>query len=436
MAVIDGRQALEEREPRGAVAPRRDAVERELRLVARGRSRRRASPSGASTRGQVRRRASAASSAPVVVRRVDEDEVVALPALASARSADARPRSSTTRAGQPQLLEVRADRRGTRRGRDSTNDAARGAARERLEPQRARAREEVEHGGAVDRARADQKRPRGRGRPSGASCARPFGAAIRRAPCAQTPRRSLDESARGRSAVADAARLDGSRRARLVVDAALATSRRAPRSSRSRSLRAAARSGGPEARLARAEELALAAQLEVDARRARSRRSSSTIASSRSRARLGQLLLRAARRAGSTTARAPRPTRPRSWWSCARPKRSASWTIMIVAFGTSTPTSITVVATSTSSSPRLERAPSRSRRSAGFSRPCSSPTRKPRSSRAPQPLGLRLGRARAATSRTPRPAGRRRRPAGPSSRCARSRVVRLARCARSVDPRA
>ena len=34
---------------------------------------------------------------------------------------------------------------------------------------------------------------------------------------------------------------------------------------------------------------------------------------------------------------APRPTRPRSWWSCASPKRSASWTIMIVAFGTSTP---------------------------------------------------------------------------------------------------
>ena len=76
---------------------------------------------------------------------------------------------------------------------------------------------------------------------------------------------------------------------------------------------------------------------------------------------------------------APRPTRPRSWCSWASPKRSASWTIMIVAFGTSTPTSITVVATSTSSSRALKRAIS-SRRSAGFSRPCMQPTRKPCSS--------------------------------------------------------
>ena len=76
---------------------------------------------------------------------------------------------------------------------------------------------------------------------------------------------------------------------------------------------------------------------------------------------------------------APRPTRPRSWCSCARPKRSASWTIITVAFGTSTPTSITVVATSTSSSRALNRA-IRSRRSAGFSLPCRQPTRNPRSS--------------------------------------------------------
>ena len=71
---------------------------------------------------------------------------------------------------------------------------------------------------------------------------------------------------------------------------------------------------------------------------------------------------------------APRPTRPRSWCSCASPNRSASWTIMIVAFGTSTPTSITVVATRTSSSPALNLA-IRSRRSAVFSRPWTQPTR-------------------------------------------------------------
>ena len=46
---------------------------------------------------------------------------------------------------------------------------------------------------------------------------------------------------------------------------------------------------------------------------------------------------------------------------------------MIVAFGTSTPTSITVVATSTSSSPRLERAPSARAARPACSRPCRQP---------------------------------------------------------------
>ena len=36
--------------------------------------------------------------------------------------------------------------------------------------------------------------------------------------------------------------------------------------------------------------------------------------------------------------RVPRPTLPRNWWSCARPKRSASHTTMTLAAGTSTPT--------------------------------------------------------------------------------------------------
>ena len=51
--------------------------------------------------------------------------------------------------------------------------------------------------------------------------------------------------------------------------------------------------------------------------------------------------------AGRRSCPRPRPTRPRSWWSWARPKRSAPSTIISVALGTSTPTSITVVATST-----------------------------------------------------------------------------------------
>ena len=41
--------------------------------------------------------------------------------------------------------------------------------------------------------------------------------------------------------------------------------------------------------------------------------------------------------------RVPRPTRPRSWCSCDRPNRSACSTTIIVASGTSTPTSTTVV---------------------------------------------------------------------------------------------
>lgn len=47
----------------------------------------------------------------------------------------------------------------------------------------------------------------------------------------------------------------------------------------------------------------------------------------------------------------PRPTRPRSWCSCASPKRSACSMTISDAFGTSTPTSMTVVATSRSISP-------------------------------------------------------------------------------------
>ena len=106
---------------------------------------------------------------------------------------------------------------------------------------------------------------------------------------------------------------------------------------------------------------------------------------------------------------------------------------MIVAFGTSTPTSITVVATSTSSSPRLELR----HQLAPLGRP-QPPVQQPDAVAlqlaAAQPLGLRLGRARDATSPTPRSAGRRRTPGGPSSRWLRRR--RYASLERSsVDPR-
>ncbi|MNL53293.1 hypothetical protein D3C87_1765270 [compost metagenome] len=71
---------------------------------------------------------------------------------------------------------------------------------------------------------------------------------------------------------------------------------------------------------------------------------------------------------------APRPTRPRSWWSWLRPKRSAFSITMTEALGTSTPTSMTVVATRMSSSWSRK-----ARITASFSSeaiwPCKRPTR-------------------------------------------------------------
>ncbi len=72
----------------------------------------------------------------------------------------------------------------------------------------------------------------------------------------------------------------------------------------------------------------------------------------------------------------PRPTRPRSWWSCETPNRSASMMTMAVALGTLTPTSMTVVATSTSASPRAKRRMTASL-SSGCILPCSTSTRRP-----------------------------------------------------------
>jgi len=72
-------------------------------------------------------------------------------------------------------------------------------------------------------------------------------------------------------------------------------------------------------------------------------------------------------------AAAPRPTRPRSWCSCASPNRSACSISMTVAFGTSIPTSITVVATSTWTSPSRNARITLSRSSPPI-RPCTRPT--------------------------------------------------------------
>src|SRR5271155_3182774 len=72
-----------------------------------------------------------------------------------------------------------------------------------------------------------------------------------------------------------------------------------------------------------------------------------TISSSR-RSASGVMLASAAVMSTQYDFAAPRPMRPRSWCICERPKRSACSTTITLAFGTSTPTSMTVVETSTS----------------------------------------------------------------------------------------
>ena len=332
-----------------------------------------------------------------VVGRVDQHEIV-LPARARLRAQSPEGVAAhDPRARQAQLVEVPLDRRAASRV-VLDEDGARGAARERLEPHRARARVEVEHGRAVDRpedvedvlAHAVRRRPCPS--PRGAWIGAPAGAGDDPHARIVASRRGEPSGLRSQTARPIGRRLSavgaagggGAQRARLARRARPPRPhgrprRRGARPLEQRPVAAEVREAEVgEAGLARAEQLAAAAQLEVD---------------------LGELeaVGRVARAPGAAPApsrsappsrretsrqydcSAPRPTRPRSWWSCARPKRSASCTIITVAFGTSTPTSITVVATSTSSSRALKRA-IRSRRSAGFSRPCRQPTRKSRSS--------------------------------------------------------
>jgi hypothetical protein len=89
-----------------------------------------------------------------------------------------------------------------------------------------------------------------------------------------------------------------------------------------------------------------------------------------------------------TLATAPRPTRPRSWCSWLRPKRSACSITIRLALGTSTPTSITVVATSTDISPEENLAITSAFSAVGM-RPCSRPTIETRQRRAQLLMGLR-----------------------------------------------
>ena len=145
----------EDRNPRGTVAPARDEVERKLRLDALGRLDHDEAVVGEHVRKQLRELGRVPL--PLLVGRVDEDEVVA----ASTRTLLAESRGDVAvrdrRAGEPQLLEVRPDHpRGVAIALDE--DAARSAARQRLEAQRARAGEEVEHRRSLDRPDQRERR--------------------------------------------------------------------------------------------------------------------------------------------------------------------------------------------------------------------------------------------------------------------------------------
>ena len=134
----------------------------------------------------------------------------------------------------------------------------------------------------------------------------------------------------------------------------------------------------------------------------------------------------------------PRPTRPRSWCSCESPKTWASRITITVAAGTSTPTSMTVVDTSTGVRPEEKSAIARSFSSLVM-RPCRSPTSTPPSrGSSAQGLGdLEHGAQRplrGALARRPAPRRRSsaRRGSGPRRRPRRPSAASSSR----VDPRA
>ena len=238
---------------------------------------------------------------PLLVRRVDEHEVVAASAIAivAQRRDDVAIRDD--RPGEPQLLEIRLDH-ARRRAIALDEDAARRAARQRLEPHRARPGEEIEHRRTLDgpdRSRTTASRTRS---PVG-RVTTPFGAAIRwplREPATILTTRP---GARPRRAGGRRRRRAGPRPgalaplARSLEEILVAAE---PDEAEIRVARTGARRGAGPRRGSRGR-----------ARRARSRRSS------RPSPRGARSRSRRARRAARETSRqydcsAPRPTRPRS----------------------------------------------------------------------------------------------------------------------------
>ena len=179
-----------------------------------------------------------------------------------------------------------------------------------------------------------------------------------------------------------------------------------------------------QAALARAEQLARRRAAAGPPRRCGSRRRSRAGCSSRALRGLAER--RPGRAGGRSSAAVPRPTRPRSWCSWARPKRSACSITITVAAGTSTPTSITVVATRSCELARGEsghRPVLLRRLHAGRA-----PARRDRRSAACELRRRCSGRRQVDRPRIPRPAGR------PNRRARRCRRARSTRCDDLIEP--
>jgi hypothetical protein len=113
---------------------------------------------------------------------------------------------------------------------------------------------------------------------------------------------------------------------------------------------------------------------EAPARRARLARAEQVAAAPQAKILVGdgEAVLGVAQQDQPTAGGVGEPTRPRNWCSWARPKRSACSITMTLAAGTSMPTSITVVATSSRSFP-AENAVSAPSRTAASCWPCARP---------------------------------------------------------------
>ena len=365
-------------------------------------------------------------------------EIVELTALSCASAAPRARRRGAARALGAELERREVLAQDGRRARVALDEhGARGAARERLDAERAGAGEQVEHARARRARRASRTAPRARGRRSGA-CPRPGGAFSRRPPSVPAITRIADRSAlsraarrrcgrraqpgiggvprrrrSGASSSAASSACSGSRELRVGGDDRLGTGPRPLQ--QLRRPRAAARPGtgaGPTGGCRPARPRCAA--------RGRSRRAGSRRRARRARAAAPPP---AGRRGSRRSACSPRPTRPRSWCSWEIPKRSAFSISITVALGTSMPDLDHGRRDEHVAAPGGERRHRLLLLARAHARRAAARARSPRSSPVAQPLELGGGRAQHRAPSAPAAAWRRRRrPPGPPRSAGRRRT--------------